>query len=326
MTTARVLELDTIELTQDGRVLTARVVSPPLNYATPTVLRDLDALTRMVDNDHTVGAVVLTGGVEGRFITHADPEALTELAAVPLPTLPLPAVELALRASDSLLRVPGLTRVAEKYGGALGRGAVWGHRWKKTILRMNRSRVVYLAAINGPAMGGGHEIALACDLRYTSDADDIRLGQFEILSCLIPGGGGTQRLPRMLGTAKALEHMLEGRTLTGPQALELGVIHHLVPADQLISETQHTAARLARRSPAAIRALKRAVYFGTDRPLARGLSQELAGFVAAGITPAGRRTAQAFADDVGTYGDTPFLANPEPWLLGTRVDQTRDTR
>src|ERR1700739_1065423 len=126
---------------------------------------------------------------------------------------------------------------------------------------MNRSATVYIAAINGPTTGGGHEIALACDLRFVSDAPHIRLGQIESLAGLIPGGGGTQRLPKMVGTAKALEHMLAGAPLPTEQASDLGLVNALVPDDELLTHAQHTAARLARRSPVAVRAIKRLAYF-----------------------------------------------------------------
>jgi len=243
MSAARDLTLDTLRLEQDARVLTAHYSSPPLNFATTAFLRDLDRLTRAVDRDPTVGAVVLTGGVEGRFLTHADPRELAGLQKVPLPALPMRAVEPGVLVLNAVLRLPGLAWAVERLGGAPGKAIVWGFRWKRTILRMNRSGVVFLAAINGPALGGGHEIALACDLRYAADAAHVRLGQIESLVGVMPGGGGSQRLLRMLGTARALEHMLEGRPLTAEESRELGLVHRVVPADELLAETQRTAAR-----------------------------------------------------------------------------------
>jgi enoyl-CoA hydratase/carnithine racemase len=318
---ARDLSLETLRLEQDGRVLTVRCITPPLNFATAALMRDLDRLTRAVDADRSVGAVVLTGGVERRFLTHADPGELGGMIALPHPQLPMRLLEPGLRVMNTALHLPGLAGAVERFGGAVGTGLVWGYRWKRTILRMNRSGVVYLAAINGPTMGGGHELALACDLRYAADADHIRLGQMEILAGLIPGGGGTQRLPRMVGSARALEHMLEGRPLTATEALELGLVHRLTSEEQLLAETQATAARLARRSPVAIAALKRAVYFGTSRRLGRGLDMELAGFLAAGSTRAMARGLPTYMAELERLGDTPFLADPDPWIEGTKVDQ-----
>jgi enoyl-CoA hydratase/carnithine racemase len=186
---------------------------------------------------------------------------------------------------------------------------------------MNRSRVAYLAAINGPALGGGHEIALACDLRYAADAEHVRLGQIETLANLIPGGGATQRLTRLLGAAKAIEITLEGTPFTAREALRLGLVHRLLPAEDLLAETHATATRLAARNPIAIAELKRAVYFGSDKSLSRGLDAEQAGFISVGTTAAAARTTKAFFEDLDRLADTPFLADPQPWLDGTRVDQ-----
>lgn len=321
MTAARDLSLETLQLKQDGRVLTARYSSPPLNFATTAFIRDLDRLTRSVDRDPTVGAVVLTGGVDGRFLTHADPRELGGMQEFPHPQLPMRAVEPAVLALNAVLRLPGLARALERFGGALGKGIVWGYRWKRTILRMNRSGVVYLAAINGPALGGGQEIALACDLRYAADAVHLRMSQIEMLVGVIPGGGGSQRLLRMFGTARALEHILEGAPLTAAEAFELGLVHRLVPEERLLGETQATGARLARRSPVAVAALKRCVYFGTDRRLSRALDLEAAGFLAAGSTRGAARALRPFLEDLERLGDTPFLADPGPWIEGTRFDQ-----
>lgn len=321
MSRAADLALETVQLEQDQRVLTARCATPPLDFATSALLRDLDQLTRTVDRDSSVGAVVLTGSVDGRFLTHADPLELGAMIDLPHPPLSAALLRPAVRLQSIVLRLPGLARVIERHGGAVGKGLVWGYRWKRTILRMNRSRAVYLAAINGPTLGGGHELALACDLRYAADTDGILLGQIETLAGLIPGGGGTQRLPRILGTSRAIEHMLEGTPITARRAYELGLIHKLVEPDRLLAETQATAARLARRSPVAVAALKRSVYFAASRPLARGLDHELAGFLAAGSARGMTRTTTAFREDLDRYGDTPFLADPQPWIDGIRTNQ-----
>jgi enoyl-CoA hydratase/carnithine racemase len=219
-----------------------------------------------------------------------------------------------------VLRLPGLARAVERFGGDPGKGIVWGYRWKRTILRMNRSRVVYLAAINGPALGGGQEIALACDMRYAADSAGLRMGQIEMLVGVIPSGGGTQRLLRMLGPARALEHIIEGVPLTATEALELGLVDRLVAEPQLLAETQATAERLARRSPVAVAALKRCLYFGTDHRFSSALDLDSAGFLAAGSTPGAARALKPFVEDMNRLGDTPFLAEPEPWIEGTRFD------
>lgn len=128
----------------------------------------------------------------------------------------------------------------------------------------------------------------------------------------------------MLGTARALEHILECSPLSAAEALELGLAHRLVPAAQLLAETQATAARLARHSPVAIAALKRCLYFGLDRRFSRALDMEIAGFLAAGSTRAAGGALKPFMEDLERLGDTPFLADPEPWVEGTRFDQVEE--
>ncbi|QIS12290.1 enoyl-CoA hydratase/isomerase family protein [Nocardia arthritidis] len=322
MTTAE-LQLETIRVDQRGRVLTATVIAPPLNFVTPAVVRDLDTLTATAERDGTVGAIVLTGGLPGRFLTHADPAALTGMIELPHPFIPARLAAPFVPVLNTALRIPGATRVTERLGG-LGTGLVWGYRWKRTTLRMNRSRIVYLAAINGPALGGGHEIALACDLRYAADAEHVKFGQIESLANLIPGGGGTQRLPRLIGAAKAIELTLEGAPVDAATALRLGLVHRLTPETELLAETQSTAARLAARNPVVVAELKRAIYFGPNRPLPRGLDHELAAFLSTGTTKSATRTTKAFFEDLDRLADTPFLAAPKAWLDGTRVDQTSD--
>ncbi len=321
MSAVRALRLKTIRLEQDGRVLTAACVTPPLNMANATFLRELDVLTRTVDRDPSIGAVVLTGGVEGRFLTHADPGEIAGMGEMPHPEMPMGLVEPGLQVLNVVLRFPGLARAFERFGGAMGQGFVWGYRWKRTILRMNRSGTVYLAAINGPALGGGQEIALACDLRYAADADYVKMGQIEILAGQIPGGGGTQRLPGILGTARALEHILEGAPIGAKEALELGLVHRLVVPRELLAETRKTAARLALRQSTAIAAAKRSIYFGTRKRFGRGLDMELSGMVASILTKASGGSLRTLNAEIARLGDSPFLADPEPWVAGTKIRQ-----
>lgn len=315
------LRLDTLSLEQDGRVVTARYGGPPLNFVTTGFLRDLDTLTAAADRDDSVGAVIVTGGVEGRFLTHADPDELRATTSTGLPELP-PGVLLPMwRLVRAVLRVPGALRAAEAAGSPVLDGLAWAYRWRRTTLRMNRSSTVYLAAINGPTTGGGHEIALACDLRFASDAPHVRLGQIEILAGLIPGGGGTQRLPRIVGTAAAVEHMLDGTPLTAEQAHRLGLVSAVVPADRLVGHVQEVATRLSRRSPGAIRSIKRLAYAGAGGRLGAGLDRELAAFVAAGMNPAMEPTLRAFTADAAERGDSPLASGDRAWVEGTRVPE-----
>ena len=320
MTAVRDLSFDTLRLDQNGRVLTVRYSSPPLNFITMAFIRDLDRLTRSVDRDPTIGAVVLTGGVEGRFLTHVDPREFGAIQKLPHPQVSMRVMELVVPLLNVLLGIPGLAPALDRFGGVAGKGLALGYRWKRTILRMNRSRVVYIAAINGPTLEGGQEIVLACDLRYAADAAQLRMGQLEMLVGVIPGGGGTHRLLRMLGTARALEHILEGAPLTPAESLELGLVHRVVPEHDLLAHAQATGARLARRSPIAVAALKRCIYFGANRTLSRALDLELAGFLATGFSRATGRAVEPFLDDLERLGDTPELADPQPWIEGTRVD------
>lgn len=318
------LDLETLTLHQDGRVLTARFDDPPNQFLSLRLVKDMDRLTRAADEDPTVGAVILTGTGD-KFISHSEPEQVQLFFQMETPPLPSRAVAWSIKLNNAAMRVPALLTATEKRGGDWGTGIAYSAILKRTITRMNRSGVVYLAAINGTTLGGGFELALFCDLRIAADADHVRIGLIEILAGLVPGGGGSQRLPAMLGMSAALEHMLEGRPLTAREALDAGVVHRLSAADGLLDDVRATAERLSRRSPYAIAAVKRAVYFGGNKSLSGALDFELAGFIGTGRNPRKHLTADAFQQDYETIGDSPF-ASPsgtgiDPWLSGTRVEQ-----
>jgi enoyl-CoA hydratase/carnithine racemase len=129
-----------------------------------------------------------------------------------------------------------------------------------------------LAAVHGFALGGGLELALACDLRVAGDT--ARLGLPEILLGLIPGGGGTQRLARLVGPAKAKEIIWSGRQVRAEEALALGLVDKVVPAADVLDATLEWAATFASGAVAAMGAAKRAIDDGLDGSLAEGLDVE----------------------------------------------------
>ena len=129
-----------------------------------------------------------------------------------------------------------------------------------------------IAAIRGVALGGGLELALACDIRIA--AEDARLGLTEINLAIIPGGGGTQRLPRLVGRGKALEMILTGARIGAAEALRLGLVERVVPADDVLTAAFELARDLAGKSPIALRYAKEAVVKGLQLPLADGIRLE----------------------------------------------------
>ena len=135
-----------------------------------------------------------------------------------------------------------------------------------------------IAAVTGYALGGGCELALCADLRIV--ADDAKLGQPEILLGIIPGAGGTQRLPRLVGVARAKELIFTGRQVDAAEALSIGLANRVVPAADVLDAAQELARRLAKGPALALRAAKEAIDHGLDTDLATGLDIERVRFAA----------------------------------------------
>jgi enoyl-CoA hydratase len=129
-----------------------------------------------------------------------------------------------------------------------------------------------IAAIRGYAFGGGLELALACDIRIAGE--DAQLGLTEVNLAIIPGGGGTQRLPRLVGRGKALEMILTGARLPAAEALRIGLVERVVPAPEVLRAALDLARTLAAKAPVALRYAKEAVVKGLELPLADGLRLE----------------------------------------------------
>jgi enoyl-CoA hydratase/carnithine racemase len=139
--------------------------------------------------------------------------------------------------------------------------------------RMASSPQVFIAHINGHAMGGGLELALACDLRYASEGK-YRMGTPEVTLGLLPGNGGTQRLPRLIGEARAFELLITGRAITPDEALRIGLVSALFGAEEAAAKVREVAARLAVGPALALANIKRAVREGIQLSLDDGLALE----------------------------------------------------
>lgn len=152
-----------------------------------------------------------------------------------------------------------------------------------------------IAAINGWCLGGGNELALACDIRIASD--QARVGQPEIRLGLIPGGGATQRLARLVGRSTAMRLVLTGDILGAEEARDLGLVDEVVPHDDLLDATRDLASRMASKSPVALRRAKEAVKLADEHPLREGLERERDLFVSMFETEDMREGIRAFLED-----------------------------
>jgi enoyl-CoA hydratase len=166
--------------------------------------------------------------------------------------------------------------------------------YKGGLARVQEARELYakaanlekpiIAAINGTCLGGGLELALCCDLRITADhvklgflritADHVKLGFPEVNLGIMPGAGGTQRLPRLINPCLAKYLVYTGSTLTATEALSQGLVNRVVPYDSLLEEAEVIAARINKKGPLAVRMAKKAINQGCDLPLDEGLSLE----------------------------------------------------
>ena len=220
---------DTLTLQRDGAVAIVTVNRPNvLNALNMATLDELERVTAGLAADDAVRCVVITGAGEKSFVAGAD---INELAV----QSPAGGREHALRGQRVFARIEGLGKPV-------------------------------VAAINGFALGGGCELAMACTIRIA--ADTARLGQPEINLGIIPGYGGTQRMTRLVGAGRALELLLTGDQITAAEAHRIGLVNRVVPAAQLLGEAVQLAAALAAKAPIATRYIIDAVNIGSRMSLA----------------------------------------------------------
>jgi len=143
--------------------------------------------------------------------------------------------------------------------------------------RIERGSKPVVAAINGFALGGGFELAMACHFRVMVDAEKATLGLPEINLGIIPGWGGTQRLPRLVGRTRALEIALMGRRINAKEAFEWGLLNKVSKPGETVKDAMEFAVSLSKRAPLALKAILNAVVMGLDTNMAAGIELELAG-------------------------------------------------
>ncbi len=288
-----------LRIEQRGRVLQVLLDNPPANFLTTAVMQELADLLEDLEQRQDIGAVILSGAADGVFLTHFDVDEI-EHAVAPI-TFSMPAwLTRLLLESESLLRhLPGARKLLRR---TLLAGVADMNLFHEVTAHMRRMDKVFIAAINGLALGGGCELALACDLRLMAEDDQVErfLGQPEVLIGLIPGGGGTQMLARSLGVARALELCLEGQLLEPRQALALGMVNGLAPAEELLEAADALAQRLSRRSPQAVRLIKRSIYQAASRDWTEGMASEKAGFLSAASQGNTRRAMREYIERVRT--------------------------
>ena len=169
-------------------------------------------------------------------------------------------------------------------------------------LRLERSRLPIVAAVNGVAFGGGCELSLACDVRIA--ARSARFGQPEIKLGIMPGWGGTQRLPRLIGRARASELLLTGDHIDADSALQLGLVAEVVEDGGLAEAAARWAQLLGSRAPRALAAIKRAMNDGAQLPIADALALEQ------------REFAELFGTEDAAEGISAFLQKRQPVWKG----------
>ncbi|MFN2388487.1 MAG: enoyl-CoA hydratase/isomerase family protein [Actinomycetota bacterium] len=227
-----------LEVDDDG-VGTIRLDRPPVNALNAAVASEIDAAVAAAAADERVRAVVVWGGPKV-FAAGADITEMAELDAVTM----------------------------FRYIGA----------FQDVFTRLEHLGKITIAAVNGYALGGGCELALACDLRIC--ADDATFGQPEILLGVIPGAGGTQRLPRLVGVGRAKEIVYSGRSVRAEEAAAIGLVNEVVPAGEVIDKAQARAQRYAAGPGVALTAAKQVMQNGMGVDMTSALLLERQAFAA----------------------------------------------
>ncbi len=234
---------DFIRYTIEDKVATLVIDHPPVNAFNKQTLQELDAAIDALNADASVKVIVITGAGQMAFVAGADIGDIGEIVkskdAIAAQTL----IELG---QSVFTKIEGLSKPV-------------------------------IAAINGFCLGGGLELAMSCHMRIAGDRS--RFGQPEIGLGIMPGWGGTQRLPRIVGPSKATEIMLTGEQITAQQAMQLRLVNMVVPGGEVMRQSIGLAKKIANKSAVGIAAILGSIRDGLDADLQSGLAAERKHFV-----------------------------------------------
>jgi enoyl-CoA hydratase/carnithine racemase len=256
------MPFETLSLEREESFALITLDRPPANAISQQLVRDLGAALASLERDDGVRAVIITGAGDRIFCAGAD-----------------------LGSAFS--------------GGDMADFIRFGNG---VLRRIERFPKPVIAAMNGHALGGGCEIAMACHLRLLKET--ARMGQTETNLGIIPGFGGTQRMPRLIGRTKALEFMLLGTQVPAAECLALGLVNRLTREGQTLAEAKALARALAKRPPIATRVLIEAVDGGLDAPIDQALEIETRAFL------------QTLRTEDAAEGIQAFFAKREPEFKG----------
>lgn len=229
-------DLQNAKYTVEDRIAIITLDHPPVNAFNSQTMKDLDAALDMALTDDEAKVIIITGAGRMAFVAGADINEIDQIRDADH--------------AEELLRA--------------------GHR---VFSRIETSKKPVIAAINGICLGGGLEMAMACHIRVAGDR--ARIGQPEINLGIIPGWGGTQRLPRIVGPSKAAEMILTGDPITAQEAYRLGLINKVVPMGDVLKEAKGLARKIAGKSAVAIGCTMEAIERGRHLPLAEAMEVEI---------------------------------------------------
>jgi enoyl-CoA hydratase len=254
------VEFQNIKLDFAGSIAVITLDRPPVNALNDQSIAELDQALDAIEDNEEMRVIILKSASAKAFIAGAD--------------------------------IVRFTQIAPQQVGALIK------QGQDLFDRMEAFPMPIIAAINGPCLGGGCELAMACHIRIASEK--ARFGQPEINLGIIPGWGGTQRLPRIIGRTRGLELLLTGDIIDGGEAYTLGLVNRIVAAEDLENEAQELAERLARQAPLGIRAIIETVAHGITLSVKEGEALEGEAFV------------RVFASEDAKEGISAFLQKRAP--------------
>lgn len=230
-------KVSVVSWSRQGSIATIIIDNPPLNILSADVIEQLSFVVDEIESDSNVKVIIITGAGKKAFVAGGDIKAFPEWIG------------------------KGMEEAKQK--------SFW---LKEPLGKIERMSQPTIAAINGLALGGGCELAMCCDIRIVEE--QVEIGLPEIKLGLFPGAGGTQRLSRLIGKARAKELIFTGDSLSAEEAKQIGLINHVVPRGKSLEKTNELAKRICEFSLPSLTFAKRAIDDGYEQTLEEGLATE----------------------------------------------------